>query len=112
MKEWLKSVGLFSLEKRRVRADVIIVETFLKRVNGGEGADLLFLVGSDKIQGIRMKLHQRKFRWDIRKAFFITERVVGHWNRLPSKVARAPRLLREKVLPEYSHTVQEVTHTT
>jgi len=28
-----------------------------------------------------MKLHQGKFRLDIKKRFF-TERVAGHWNRL------------------------------
>lgn len=29
-----------------------------------------------------MKLHEGKLRWDTRKRFF-TERVAGHWNRLP-----------------------------
>ncbi|KFQ89816.1 hypothetical protein N337_07850, partial [Phoenicopterus ruber ruber] len=38
-----------------------------------------------------MKLHQGKFRLDIRKRFF-TEMVVGHWNMVPSEVVTAPSL--------------------
>ncbi|KFZ63542.1 hypothetical protein N321_06335, partial [Antrostomus carolinensis] len=37
------------------------------------------------------KMCQSKFRLDIRKRFF-TQRVVEHWNRLPSEVVMAPSL--------------------
>ncbi|KAK4824372.1 LOW QUALITY PROTEIN: hypothetical protein QYF61_014032 [Mycteria americana] len=88
---WLRSLGLFMLEKRRLRSDPIAVYNFLKEDSRGGGADLLSLVTRDRTQGYGMKLHQEKFRLDIRKRSF-TERVVGHWNRFPREVITAPSL--------------------
>jgi len=53
-----------------------------------------------------MKLHQGKFRWDIRKGFF-TERVVSHWNRLLRDVGTAPSLpeFKERLDDALSHPV-------
>ena len=80
-----------NLVKRRLRNDLITLYSFLRRRSGEGGTDLFSLVSSDRICGNGSKLHQGRFRLDIKKHFF-TKRVVKPWNRLPREAVNAPDL--------------------
>jgi len=84
-------LGLFSLEKRRLRGHLRAVFQYLKGAYRKEGDNHFSKACCDRTKINGFKLKEGRFRLDVKKKFF-TVRVVKHWHRLPREKVDAPSL--------------------
>jgi ribonuclease P/MRP protein subunit RPP40 len=86
--ERLKRLNLFSLEKRRLRGDLIQVFKYVNNFHSIDFTKLFEINSNPRTRNNGMPLIGKRCLSDIGKNFF-TNRIISDWNQLPSEVIKA-----------------------
>ena len=81
----LKKLGLISLEKRRIRGDLIQAFKIIKGFDKVDSTKFFTFSTLSSTRGHRFKLSKKRTRLELRRNFF-SQRVVNTWNKLPNRV--------------------------
>ncbi|KAK4829408.1 hypothetical protein QYF61_003889 [Mycteria americana] len=91
-----RELGLFSLEKRRLRGDLITMFQYLKGGCKEDGDSLFTRSHMEKTRGNGYKLLLGRFRL-VTRGKFLTMRTISHWNNHPRDVVDSPTMDTFKV---------------
>ena len=86
----LRSTGLTTLVKRRVRGDLIEVFKIVHELDKVERGRF-FIDSNTGLRGHNFKFLKKRCRLDVRKYFF-SQRIINSWNKLPQNVVEADSL--------------------
>ena len=86
--ERLNKLGLFPLERRRMRGDLIEVYKIMTGLDRVDSQSLFPRVEGSVTRGHRLRVRGGKFKRDVRGMIF-TQRVVNAWNVLSDEVVEA-----------------------
>jgi len=89
--ERLSHLGLYLLEFRRMRGDLIDTYKIIKAIDKIEAGKLFPLVGETKTRRQSLKIRGSRFRTEMRTNCF-SQRVANLWNSLPREAVEAASL--------------------
>jgi hypothetical protein len=87
----LNNTNLITLEKRRLRGDLIEVFKLVRGICDVNVEEFFTYSVTNNLRGHKYKLLKERSRLDVRKYFF-SQRVITAWNKLPCQVVNAVNL--------------------
>lgn len=97
---------MFRLEERRLRGELVALFICLEGGCSQVGVSLFSQVIGDRTRGNSLKLHQDRFRFNIKK-MSSTKRLVKHWNKVPKAVVGSPSLKALQRCDTWGHSVSD-----